>query len=114
MPAFNLLFELLLARRDTSIILYVSIILTFEENRMPRTITFQPSLELGSFIEELLKSGMFNNQSEIIRAGLRLLQEQTAESKLQKLRDLIDEAENSPILDNWDINKFLARTMEKK
>jgi antitoxin ParD1/3/4 len=80
---------------------------------MSRTITFQANNELGCFIEELLKTGAFNNQSEIIRAGLRLLQEQTATSKLQQLRNLIDEAENSPVMENWDINEFLARTMNK-
>lgn len=80
---------------------------------MSRTITFQANNELGCFIEELLKTGAFNNQSEIIRAGLRLLQEQTATSKLQQLRNLIDEAENSPAIENWDINEFLARTMNK-
>ena len=80
---------------------------------MSRTITFQPSKELGFFIEELLNTGSFNNQSEVIRAGLRLLQETTANSKLQKLRNLMDEAENSPIMENWNINEFLARTMDK-
>jgi antitoxin ParD1/3/4 len=80
---------------------------------MSRTITFQANKELGCFIEDLLKTGTFNNQSEVIRAGLRLLQEQTAASKLQKLRNLIDEAENSPVMENWDINEFLARTMNK-
>lgn len=80
---------------------------------MSRTITFQANNELGCFIEELLKTGAFNNQSEVIRAGLRLLQEQTATSKLQQLRNLIDEAENSPVMENWDINEFLARTMNK-
>lgn len=80
---------------------------------MSRTITFQPSKELGFFIEDLLDTGAFNNQSEVIRAGLRLLQEQTASSKLQKLRGLIDEAEKSPVMENWDINEFLARTMDK-
>ena len=80
---------------------------------MSRTITFQPNKELGFFIEELLDTGAFNNQSEVIRADLRLLQKQTAASKLQKLRRLIDEAENSPVMENWNLNEFLARTMNK-
>ena len=80
---------------------------------MSRTITFQPSKELNFFIEERLKTGGFNNQSEVIRAGLRLLQEQTATSNLQKLRALIDEAETSPVIENWTINEFLERAMTK-
>ena len=80
---------------------------------MSRTITFQPSKELGVFIEELVNTGDYQNQSEVIRAGLRLLQEQKATSKLQKLRELIDEAENSPVIENWTLNDFLARTRLK-
>ena len=76
---------------------------------MARTITFQPSKELGEFIEVLIQTGSYNNQSEVVRAGLRLLQEQTAASKLQQLRNLIDEGETSGGLDTWDLDSFLAR-----
>ncbi|ABC31261.1 type II toxin-antitoxin system ParD family antitoxin [Hahella aquimaris] len=76
---------------------------------MPRTITFQPSAELESFISSMIETGSYNNQSEVIRAGLRLLQEQMAASKLQELRSLIDEGEASGELKNWDVNEFLAR-----
>lgn len=80
---------------------------------MSRTITFQPSEQMSSFIDELLDSGTFSTQSEVVRAGIRLLQEQTANSKLEQLRALIDEAENSPTMENWDVNDFLARVMDK-
>jgi len=76
---------------------------------MSRTITFQPSKELGEFIETLIQTGSYNNQSEVVRAGLRLLQEQTAASKLQQLRNLIDEGEASGELTSWDVESFLAR-----
>lgn len=76
---------------------------------MARTITFQPSPEMNTFIENLLKKGDYNNQSEVIRAGLRLLQEQTANSKLEQLRSLIDEGDQSRDLSSWDVDEFLAR-----
>lgn len=80
---------------------------------MSRTITFQPNEELGSFIEGQVQTGIFQNQSEVVRAGLRLLQEQDAESKLQQLRKLIDETENSPAMENWSKEEFLARMKSK-
>ncbi len=80
---------------------------------MSRTISFQPNEELSSFIEAQVASGNFQNQSEVVRAGLRLLQEQSAGSKLQQLKDLIDEAENSPTVDNWSKEEFLARMKNK-
>ncbi len=80
---------------------------------MSRTITFQPNEELGIFIEGQVEIGNFQNQSEVVRAGLRLLQEQNAESKLQQLRNLIDEAENSPTMENWSKEEFLTRMKSK-
>jgi antitoxin ParD1/3/4 len=76
---------------------------------MSRTITFQPSEKMSSFIDDLLDTGTFSTQSEVVRAGIRLLQEQSAASKLEQLRALIDEAENSPIMESWGVNDFLAK-----
>jgi antitoxin ParD1/3/4 len=84
-----------------------------EGQAMSRTITFQPNEELGSFIEGQVQIGNFQNQSEVVRAGLRLLQEQDAESKLQQLRELIDEAENSPAMKDWSKEEFLTRIKSK-
>lgn len=80
---------------------------------MSRTITFQPSEELASFIEGQVETGNFQNQSEVVRAGLRLLQEQDAESKLQQLRNLIEEAEHSSTIKNWTKDEFLTRMKSK-
>lgn len=82
-------------------------------NTMSRTVTFQPNKELGSFIEDQVETGRFQNQSEVVRAGLRLLQEQEANSKLQQLRDLIDEGKNSPVVENWTKENFLAQVKSK-
>lgn len=76
---------------------------------MARTITFQPSEKMGAFIESLVESGDFNNQSEVIRTGIRLLEEQTAASKLQQLRQLIDEGDNSPDVENFSMNNIKRR-----
>ncbi len=49
---------------------------------------------MSDFIERMVNSGDYNNQSEVICAALRLLQEQNAFSKLNQLRLLIDEGED--------------------
>ena len=46
------------------------------------------------FVDELVTSGRFSNASEVMRAGLRLLEQQTheGEEKLRLLRSLASEA----------------------
>lgn len=76
---------------------------------MARTITFQPSQELGEFIEGLVQTGSYNNQSEVVREGLRLLQERNAKSKLNQLKKLIEEGESSGDAVEWNAKEFLSR-----
>ena len=75
---------------------------------MSRTITFQPGSELGAFIDDLIKSGDYHNQIEVIRDGLRLLREKNAKSALHQLRALIDEGESSGKPVAWNAKKFLS------
>lgn len=59
------------------------------------------SITLGnhfdSFISEQLNSGRYGSASEVVRAGLRLLED--SESKLHALRQLIVQGEESGIAD---------------
>ena len=80
---------------------------------MADTITFRPTEEQGGFIDRLIESGDFANQSEVIRAGIRLLQEQQAKSKLIQLRQLIREGEDSPIVADWSAESFIDRMRKK-
>lgn len=56
---------------------------------MPTSVALSPHFE--GFIRQQVDSGRFNNVSEVVRAGLRLLEEREAEqaSKLQALREAI-------------------------
>jgi antitoxin ParD1/3/4 len=80
---------------------------------MARTMTIDTGNELRGFVESLVDSGQYKTNSEVIREGLRLLQEKQAASKLETLRRLIDEGENSGDPVNWDVNEFLAGMKHK-
>ena len=56
---------------------------------MPTSVALSPHFE--SFVKQQVSTGRFNNVSEVVRAGLRLLedQEQAHTLKLQELRAAI-------------------------
>lgn len=56
---------------------------------MPTSVALSPHFE--TFVRRQVDSGRFNNVSEVVRAGLRLLEEREAEqaAKLQALREAI-------------------------
>jgi len=56
---------------------------------MPTSVALSPHFE--TFIRQQVDSGRFNNVSEVVRAGLRLLEEREADkaAKLQALREAI-------------------------
>ncbi len=56
---------------------------------MPISVSLSPHFE--TFVRQQVDSGRFNNVSEVVRAGLRLLEEHEAKqaAKLQALREAI-------------------------
>ncbi len=62
------------------------------------------SVALGSYFEDFIKvqisNGRYNNASEVIRAGLRLLEDN--ESRIIALKSAIDEGMNSGIAEDFD------------
>lgn len=69
------------------------------------------SVSLGDhftgFIEEKVREGRYGSASEVVRAGLRLLEEE--EAKLARLKELIAEGEASGIATEWNWDDFRAR-----
>lgn len=62
------------------------------------------SVALGSYFENFIKvqitNGRYSNASEVIRAGLRLLEDN--ESQIIALKSAIDEGLNSGIAEDFD------------
>ena len=67
------------------------------------------SVALGPHFEDFILasilSGRYNNASEVVRSGLRLLEDQ--EQKMAALRSAIEEGMNSGIVEDFDSQKFL-------
>ena len=68
------------------------------------------SISLGdhfdAFVVRMVNTGRFKNASEVIRAGLRLLEEE--EAKITVLQKAIQEGNNSGIARDFDLAKHLA------
>ncbi len=67
------------------------------------------SISLGNYFENFVRSqvsvGRYKNVSEVVRAGLRLLEDE--ESKVVALRNAIQEGINSGIAHDFDSEKNL-------
>ena len=65
-----------------------------------------------SFIEHSITDGRFNNACEVVRAGLRLLEDE--ENGVIALRKAINEGMESGRALDFDPNKHLASLKEKR
>ncbi len=74
------------------------------------------SVSLGnyfeSFVDTTVSEGRFKNASEVIRAGLRLLEEE--ENKLAALKKAINEGIESGIAENFDPKQHLEFLKAKR
>ena len=64
------------------------------------------------FIQASILNGRYNNASEVIRSGLRLLEDQ--EQKIALLRSAIEAGLNSKIVENFDSQGVLQQMKERK
>ncbi len=74
------------------------------------------SVSLGNYFEDFVSSqisaGRYKNVSEVIRAGLRLLEDE--ESKSTALKNAIQEGLNSPRVENFDFDEHLTKLKSGK
>ena len=74
------------------------------------------SISLGSHFDEFIKSqvtdGRYKNVSEVIRAGLRILEDE--ESKTKALKAAIQKGLDSPSISNFDFKDNLKKMKQEK
>jgi len=80
----------------------------FAENQLAMKTT---SVALGDYFENFIRTnverGRYNNASEVIRAGLRLLEEN--ESRLMELKSAIRAGEESGVVSGFSPEEHLKR-----
>ena len=65
-----------------------------------------------AFIQASIMSGRYNNASEVVRSGLRLLEDQ--EQRMAALRSAIEEGMNSGIVEDFDPQEHLQQMKARK
>jgi antitoxin ParD1/3/4 len=73
---------------------------------MPKDTTLQLETYFLGFIEEMVASGRFSSPTQVVQAGLRLLEE--SESRGRAVRAAIREGEDSGYIDDFNLDEFLA------
>jgi len=79
---------------------------------MPRSTSINIGEHFDRFIGEQLEEGRFASASEVVRAGLRLLEEH--EGKVQALRAALIDGEQSGPARRLDRKAFLASVKRKR
>lgn len=73
---------------------------------MPRNTSVSLGDHFASFIDERIASGRYNSASDVVRAGLRLLEEH--EARVEVLREALVEGERSGPAEPFDFEAFIA------
>lgn len=79
---------------------------------MGKNTSVSLGLHYEAFIDDRITNGRYQNTSEVIRAGLRLLEEE--ENRFMLLRQAIQEGFNSGIDVSFDPKKHLEELKTKK
>jgi antitoxin ParD1/3/4 len=74
---------------------------------MGKNTSFSLGEHFSSFVEAQVGQGRYSSASDVVRAGLRLLEEQ--ETRLEALRSALIEGEQSGLSTPFDFEAFIAR-----
>ena len=78
---------------------------------MPRNTSVMPGDNFNDFIARAVESGRYNSASDVVRAGLRMLERQEAELEFDRLRATLEEADRQAVSGETldiDLEGFLA------
>ena len=78
---------------------------------MKNTTSFALGDHFRDFAQRKVREGRYGSTSEVVRAGLRLLE--VEEGKLEALRHAIDEGIASGPAEPFDLEEFLAEMQSK-
>lgn len=78
---------------------------------MARNTSVTLGEHFDEFVTEKVNQGRFQSVSEVVRAGLRKLEED--EVKLQVLRDRLQAGEDSPLIDDFNGSEFISKLHKK-
>jgi antitoxin ParD1/3/4 len=76
---------------------------------MAKNTSFSLGDHFSQFVEGQVDQGRYNSASDVVRAGLRLLEEQ--ETRLTALRAALIEGEESGPSTPFDFDAFMARKL---
>jgi antitoxin ParD1/3/4 len=79
---------------------------------MGKNTSFSLGEHFSSFIDEKVEQGRYGSASDVVRAGLRLLEEQ--EAKLAALQAALDEGEVSGPPKPFDFEAFIAGKQKRR
>jgi len=71
---------------------------------MPKNTSISLGEHFDTFVAEQLNSGRYSSTSEVVRAGLRLLED--SETRLGTLRKMLQDGESSGVAD-YDYGSFI-------
>ncbi|MBE2254316.1 MAG: type II toxin-antitoxin system ParD family antitoxin [Myxococcus sp.] len=79
---------------------------------MPRTTSISLGSHFADFVNEQVANGQYATTSEVIRAGLRLLEEEAL--RVSSLRAALEAGEASGFTEDYSLKKVLSAVARKK
>ena len=79
---------------------------------MARNTSVELGDEMAGFVDTQVKAGRYRSVSEVIRAGIRLLQNE--ETRFEALRQALKHGEDSGEAVPFDMDKFIASHKGKR
>lgn len=80
---------------------------TFKINQMGKNTSISLGDHFEDFLADKISTGRFKNASEVIRAGLRLLEEE--ETKMVALKNAVEEGFESGLAEDFNAQKHLEK-----